>query len=425
MGNICFGAIADDLTGGVELASMLVAAGVRTQFFVGPLQDDPEVNADAVVVALKSRVAPADVASQMCREAGRFLAAHRPRQMFFKYCATFASTPKGNIGPCVDELMALSGASQTIFCPAFPEFDRTVYNGHAFSGDVLLSNSPKRFDPATPMTESNLAEVLRPQTERKVGVLRWSKLMQGTDASRSDLRQKQAEGIDYVIVDALCDEDLARIAEFSRDWPLVTGHSAMIRHYPAHWRAMNWIDEAASPQSLPAVSGPGAVVAGSCSRRNLEQLQSFEQSGRPVLRIDLNDAANGVDIVETALAWATDRIGDNPFAIATSASPQAVAQLQARLGREEASRVADDALARIAAGLVARGIRRLIVSGGETSGAVVDALKIDELKLGPYKKGKIPLSVADGPTRLGLCLKSGALGSDEVFNEHLEEMSGR
>ncbi|MHA6690937.1 3-oxo-tetronate kinase [Devosia sp. A449] len=425
MRNICFGAIADDLTGGVELASMLVAAGVRTQFFVGPLRDDPAVNADAVVVALKSRVAPTEAASQMCLEAGRFLASHRPRQMFFKYCATFASTPKGNIGPCVDPLMELSGATQTIFCPAFPEFDRTVYNGHAFSGDVLLSASPKRFDPATPMTESNLAEVLRPQTGRKVGVLRWSKLAEGADACRAFIQQKRAEGIEYFIVDALCEDDLARIAAFSNDWPLVTGHSAMIRHYPPHWRAMNWIDAAAAPQPLPSVSGPGAIVAGSCSRRNLEQLHSFEQSGRPVLRIDLNDAANGVDVVETALAWATDRIGDNSFAIATSASPQSVGELQARLGREEASRLADDALARIAAGLVARGIRRLIVSGGETSGAVVDALKIRELQLGPYAKGKIPLSVAEGPTRLGLCLKSGALGSDEVFNEHLDAMAGR
>lgn len=425
MHKISFGAIADDLTGGVELASMLVAAGVRTQFFVGPLQDTPAVNADAVVVALKSRVAPTEVASQMCLDAGRFLAAQQPRQMFFKYCSTFASTPKGNIGPCVDHLMELTGATQTIFCPAFPEFDRTVYNGHSFSGDVLLSASPKRFDPATPMTESNLVEVLRPQTARKVGLLRWSKLVQGAEACRADLRQKQADGIDYVIVDALCEDDLARIAEFSRDWPLVTGHSAMIRHYPAHWRAMNWIDEAAAPQPLPAVSGPGAVLAGSCSRRNLEQLHSFEQSGRPVLRIDLNAAANGVDIVESALAWATDRIGDNPFAIATSASPQEVGELQARLGREEASRLADDALARIAAGLVARGIRRLLVSGGETSGAVVDALKIRELNLGPYAKGKIPLSVAEGPTPLGLCLKSGALGSDDVFNEHLEKMAGR
>jgi uncharacterized protein YgbK (DUF1537 family) len=321
--------------------------------------------------------------------------------------------------------MALSGAEQTIFCPAFPEFDRTVYNGHAFAGELLLSASPKRFDPATPMTESNLAEVLRPQTARKVGVLRWSKLAQGADACRAFLKQKQAEGIDYVIVDALDEEDLSRIAEFSRDWPLVTGHSAMIRHYPAHWRAMNWIDEAAAPQPLPAIAGPGAIVAGSCSRRNLEQLHSFEQGGRAVLRIDLNDAINGVDVVANALAWATDRIGDNPFAIATSATPQAVGELQARVGREEASRLADDALARIASGLVARGIRRLIVSGGETSGAVVDALKIGELKLGPYAKGKIPLGVAEGPTPLALCLKSGALGSDEVFNEHLEAMAGR
>lgn len=424
MSGICFGAIADDLTGGVELASILVASGVRTQFFVGPVQETPEIYADAVVVALKSRTASPEAATQMCLGAGNFLAPLQPKQMFFKYCSSFASTPEGNIGPCVDQLMGLTGAGQTIFCPSFPEFDRTVYNGHSFAGNVLLSNSPKRFDPATPMTESNLAEVLRLQTSRRVDVLRWAALSQGPEACREFLNKKAGEGVDYVIVDAICEEDLARIAEFSRDWRLVTGHSAMVRHYPAHWRAMKWIDEAATPEPLPAITGPGAIVAGSCSQRNLIQLNRFEQDGAPVLRLDLNEAAAGVDLVEKALAWADDKIGDNPFAIATSAAPQEVAQLQGRLGKEKASQLADSTSARIASGLVERGIRRLIVSGGETSGAVVDALGIQELELGPYQAGKIPLAVTKGPAPLAICLKSGALGGETVFREHLDALAG-
>lgn len=419
-----FAAIADDLTGGVELASMLVAAGVRTQFLVGPVRNDPEVTGDAVVVALKSRVAPRAEAQRMFRDAGRFLAASQPRQMFFKYCGTFASTPEGNIGPCADVLMELTSARQTLFCPTFPEFDRTVYNGHSFGGVVLLSDSAKRHDPATPMSESNLVEVLRPQTGRKVGLLRWATLQRGVGACRARLAELAAAGVEYVIADALCEEDLARIAEFSHDWPLLTGHSAMVPHYPPHWRASKWIDEAATPAPVPAISGPGAVLAGSCSRRNLEQLDCFEQSGRPVLRIDLLDSVTGVDVVGQALAWAETRIGAVPFAIATSAAPQAVADLQARLGRQEASRLADDTLARIASGIVARGVRRLLVSGGETSGAVIEALKVGEIRLGPYEIGKIPLGVSDGPTPLALCLKSGALGSNDVFIEHLEAMAG-
>lgn len=424
MSGICFGAVADDLTGGVELAGILVACGVRTQFFIGPVEQAPEVNADAVVVALKSRIANPEAATQMCGDAGRFLAAHTPKQMFFKYCSSFASTPKGNIGPCVDLLMDLTGAPQAIFCPAFPEFDRTIYNGHSFAGEMLLSNSPKRFDPATPMTESSLVEVLRPQTERRVGALRWAILSQGPEACRAFLETLAGDGIEYVIVDAICEDDLARIAEFSRDWKLVTGHSAVARHYPPHWRAMRWIDEASTPEPLPAIKGPGAIVAGSCSQRNTVQLNRFEQDGGPVLRLDLNRAVDGEDLVETALNWAQDRIGETPFLIATSATPQEVAALQERLGKEEASSLADGTSARIASGLVDRGIRRLVVSGGETSGAVVDALKIRELNVGAYQKGKIPLAVTKGPVPLAICLKSGALGSDTVFRDHLNALAG-
>jgi uncharacterized protein YgbK (DUF1537 family) len=423
--SIIFGAIADDLTGGVELAAMLVAAGVKTQFFVGPIHGTPEVDADAVVVAIKSRTASPEAAVKMVSEAGRFLASLKPKQMFFKYCSSFASTPKGNIGPCVDQLMELTGARQTIFCSAFPEFDRTIYNGHSFAGEVLLSNSPKRFDPATPMTESNLVEVLRQQTSRKVGLLRWATLTKGLDAVRHVLRERAGEGAEYLIVDAICEDDLARIAEFSRDWPLITGHSAMVRHYPAQWRAMKWIDQASSPESLPAIKGPGAVVAGSCSQRNTVQLNRFEQDGAAVLRLDLNEAVDGADLVGRALAWADGKIGDAPFAIATSATPQQVAELQSRIGKEEASRLADDTSAQIASGLVERGIRRLIVSGGETSGAVVDALGIRELNLGPYRERMIPLGVTTGPSPLAICLKSGALGSDSVFSEHLAALAGQ
>lgn len=424
MTGICFGAIADDLTGGVELASILVAAGVRTQFFIGPVGNSPEIEAEAVVVAVKSRVAPRDAALNLCTDAARFLASRHPRQMFFKYCSTFSSRSDGNIGPCVDHLMDLTGARQTIFCPAFPEINSTVYNGYAFSRGVLLSDSSKRFDPATPMTQSNLIEVLRPQTKRRVDGLFRRTLTEGPDACFAYLEQKRQEGVEYFIADAVCDEDLSRIAALSREWPLITGHSALLGHYPAHWRSMGWLDDAPVPESLPATRGPGAVLAGSCSVRNMEQLEHFKRQGAPALQIDLQQAAGGVDVVGEALAWAQDKIGDKPFAIATSAPPAVVRELQARVGKQEASRLADATLAGIAAGLIDRGVRRLLVSGGETSGAVVDALKIGELRIGPYVPGKIPLAIVTGAMPYAVCLKSGGLGTNDVFDEHLNAMAG-
>ena len=301
------------------------------------------------------------------------------RQIFYKYCATFDSTPRGNIGPCADLLARRRAAGFTLFSPAFPEVNRTVYQGHLFAGDILISNSPKRFDPLTPMREPNLVKVLQQQTATRVGLLPHSILAQGAAATARHAAKLAAEGIGYAIADALDEADLQVTAEASVDWPLMTGGSSVAVYYPELWRGRGWLTGAeieTAAEAPPLPGGPAVVLAGSCAERTFDQLAHFGRQ-RPVLFLDPERALDGAGIdglVAEALAFAERELAEGPAAIATSARPEEVAKLQRRLGRRRAAHLAEEILARIATGLYARGIRRFVVSGGETSGAVLEAL---------------------------------------------------
>ncbi|MGN6465706.1 MAG: 3-oxo-tetronate kinase [Rhizobiaceae bacterium] len=422
MQNLVFGAIADDLTGGVEIASLLVAGGVRTEFRIGIQEDEPEFDAMAAVVALKSRVAPAAEATEGTALAARWLRRRSPRQMFLKYCATFDCTPEGNIGCCADVLTEIVGADRVIFCPTFPEKERTVYNGHLFVGRDLISESPKRHDPLTPMTEANLVKVLQPQTRYGVGVLPWKAVSSGKVAMAQAVEELVASGWPYIIADAICDADLDAIAEFTADWPLMTGNSTIAACFPAIWRRRGLLHGQPSPARLGPLRGPGAVLAGSCAEQTILQLQEFQKSGKPVLWIDLRQSLSGGDPAAQALAWTERHMGEGEFAIATSAEVGAVNELQQRIGRRAAADLAETVLAHVAVGLVERGLGRLVVAGGETSGAVVNALGIRRLAVGPQKRGSIPIAESDIGRPFGLCLKSGKLGPDDIFEDRLRAM---
>ncbi|HSB21472.1 MAG TPA: 3-oxo-tetronate kinase [Burkholderiaceae bacterium] len=422
MARLLLGAIADDFTGATDLANTLVRGGMRCVQTIGVPASALDAGADAVVVALKSRTIPAADAVAQSLAALRWLQGQGAQQVYFKYCSTFDSTNEGNIGPVTDALLdALHGAGQgfTIACPAFPTNQRTVFKGHLFVGDVLLSDSGMRHHPLTPMTDANLVRVMQAQTRRRVGLVAREVVAQGPDAIRARFDALRAEGVGIAIVDAISDADLMRIGPALSDLQLVTAGSGIAMGLPQNWLARGALKAGADVQSLPAVAGRTAVVSGSCSLATNAQVRHFRERGLPALQLDPMRLARGDDAVSQALVWCAQQPGDRPLLVYATAEPAAVQQAQSELGTAHAGELVEQALARIAVALVEQGVRRLVVAGGETSGAVVQALRITQLAIGAQIDPGVPWTAARSPIAGGqwlhLALKSGNFGGTDFF----------
>ena len=418
---LLLGCIADDFTGATDLANTLVKSGLRAVQILGvPDADRPPPDAEAVVVALKSRTSPVDQAVADSLAALAWLRGGGARQIFFKYCSTFDSTPEGNIGPVVDALMDALGAGFTIACPAFPENGRTVYQGHLFVFDTLLSDSSMRTHPLTPMTDANLVRFLGHQTRRKVGLVPLTDVMAGAEAMRARFAALGADGVGIAIADAVRDADLTALGHASAELTLITGGSGVAMGLADNYRRQG-LSLPAAADALPAVAGRAAILSGSCSQATLGQIDAVR--GRyPVFQIDPLALAEGSTGAAQALDWADGQSPDTPVLVAASAPPDRVAAAQAKLGREEAGAMVEAALADTARGLVARGVRRLVVAGGETSGAVVTALGVGSLTIGPEIAPGVPATVTDTDPPLALALKSGNFGGPDFFVRAFEVM---
>ena len=410
------GCIADDFTGATDLASMLVGRGMRAVQLIGvPGADDPVPEVDAVIVALKSRTAPAAAAVADSLAALAWLQRAGCEQIFFKYCSTFDSTDQGNIGPVADALVAKLGCGFALACPAFPANGRSVFQGHLFVGGQLLNESGMENHPLTPMRDANLVRVLSRQTEGTVGLVPFVTVERGAAAIRAAMTALKEQGRRYAIVDALTDAHLLAIGAAAQGHALVTGGSGVAIGLPANFRAGGRLPVRDDPGALPAVAGAAAVLAGSCSRATLFQIGSARDH-LPVLELDALATPDAAALTRQALEWARGRLGEVPVVIAASATPDRVAALQERLGREAAGELVETALAGIAAGLVDAGVRRLVVAGGETSGAVVTRLGVRRLRIGAEIDPGVPWTYAEGagPPML-MALKSGNFGGRDFL----------
>jgi uncharacterized protein YgbK (DUF1537 family) len=422
-GPLLLGCIADDLTGATDLANTLVRQGMRTVQVIGvpdPGSRLPE--ATAVVVALKSRTIPAAAATALARAALALLRAAGARQYFFKYCSTFDSTDAGNIGPVADALLADLGEHFTIACPAFPENGRTVFHGHLFVGRQLLCESSMRDHPLTPMTDANLVRVLARQTKAKVDLVPYATVRRGPAAIAADCARLREAGVTYAIIDAIETQHLLDIGTAAADLRLVTGGSGVALGLPESFRRRGLLPAADDADVLPTIRGGEAVIAGSCSAATLAQVEHMRRT-RPAFALDPLTVAAGEDVVGRALAWAEQQPADGPLLVFASASPEQVARVQKKLGRERAGELVERTLAEIASGLVAGGVRRLVVAGGETSGAVVQRLGIKALRIGPQIAPGVPWTVSIGEPGLALALKSGNFGADDFFTRAFEMLS--
>ncbi len=412
------GVIADDFTGATDVAGMLVQAGMDTLLAVGVPADAAALDADAVVVALKSRTAPvADAVRESLAAVARLRAAGC-RQFYFKVCSTFDSTPRGNIGPVAEALMAALGADFAIACPAFPENGRSVYRGHLFVGDALLSDTGMRDHPLTPMTDANLVRWLQAQTPLRIGLLRHDVVAGGVESVAARMAALCADGVRIAIADATCNDDLRTLAAATVDLPLLVAGSGVALGLPAAYAARGWIRQGAQAAALPAVGGHAAVLSGSCSVATNAQVQDWLAQGRPAFRIGALQLAAGAALAPQALAWAAPRLASAPVLVYATASADEVKATQQQLGVERAGALVEACLADIAQGLVALGVKRLVVAGGETSGAVVQALGVQRLRVGlPIDPG-VPWTQAEGRPLL-LALKSGNFGAVDFFAKAL------
>ncbi|WP_151637378.1 3-oxo-tetronate kinase [Noviherbaspirillum aerium] len=415
--SLLLGCIADDFTGATDLAGMLVRAGMRTVQMIGVPQEPLPRDVDAVVIALKSRTTPPQEAVDESLAALEWLRNAGCRQFYFKYCSTFDSTDRGNIGPVTDALMTALGTDFTIACPAFPENKRTIFKGYLFVGDELLSESGMRNHPLTPMTDANLVRVLQRQTARKVGLIGHEVVARGAEAIAAHIEALKRDGIQIAIVDAVSNDDLMRIGAALAGMPLVTAGSGIALGLPQNFRKAGLLDEGAVADTLEVPQGLRAVISGSCSVATNAQVAHFIASGRPAFAIDPLRLANGEDLVSMALDWAAPLLADGPPLVYATAAPEAVKAVQARLGVERAGLLVEEALAGIAKGLVERGVRQMLVAGGETSGAVVQALGVHGLHIGPQIDPGVPWTTTLGATPLALALKSGNFGSVDFFTK--------
>jgi uncharacterized protein YgbK (DUF1537 family) len=419
------GVVADDFTGASDIANTLAkglpgSGGLRTAQYLGVPDGPASAEIEAGIIALKSRSIPAADAVEMSLRAFAWLKSQGCRQFVFKYCSTFDSTLKGNIGAVGEALANALGVKGVVACPAFPAVGRTVYQGHLFVNDRLLSESGLQHHPLNPMTDPDIRRWLQQQSADAVGWVGWPVVNDGVESLRAALDAAAGRGETLVIVDALTEDDLVTIGHACRNAPLLTGGSGIALGLPS-----NFIDEglaSGSAVSFAGVAGPEAILAGSCSSATRRQVE-IHAASHPVLNIDVNEVMTGSLAPGAIAEFVHAHRGEGPL-VYSSATPEDVADLQQRYGREPVADALDSLFAATAKALVASGVRRLVIAGGETSGAVVSALDLGALMIGPEIDPGVPILVGQGPQPLALALKSGNFGAPDFFAKALLKLAG-
>lgn len=420
------GVIADDFTGASDIANTIAKGlpeqgGLRTAQFLGVPKQPAPADIEAGVIALKSRSIPAAEAIEQSLAALEWLRAQGCSQIIFKYCSTFDSTPEGNIGPVGEALADALGVKGVVACPAFPRAGRTIYQGHLFVKDRLLNESGLEHHPLNPMTDADLRRWLRLQTKSAVGQVEWAKVAKGAATIDADLKRASDAGETLVIVDAVSDDDLITIGEALSDAPLITGGSGIAIGLPRNFIRRGLAKGSSAATAM--ITGPEAILAGSCSGATRGQVE-LHKANHPTLAIDVDRVMAGETTSRDVVEFIVANHGQSPLAY-SSGTPEEVARLQERYGRDKVAHTLDKLFADTARELVTRGVRRLVVAGGETSGAVVSALDLGALAIGPEIDPGVPVLVSGGSHPIALALKSGNFGAPDFFNKALARLEGK
>lgn len=414
------GAVADDFTGATDLAALMARSGLSVSLRIGIPDAETISDADCEVVALKIRTEPVDKAVAEALKALTWLQEIGAGTYFWKYCSTFDSTPTGNIGPVAEAIMEQLGCSQTVYCPSFPENGRRVYLGHMFVGEELLSDSPMRSHPLTPMTDSNLLRLLQPQVSGSVGLINHATVTDGIEAIRSRLAQLKDEGAAHIILDAINDEDLSILGPAIANMKFVTGGSAIALPLV---RALSGTNaDISTARETPKIDNAPLVLSGSCSAMTQKQVARFAQN-HPAFQLDPLELARESSALQRAQNWLAAQPIGKPKLISATADSEAVENAQSILGRDRAGQVVEEALAILAQHALQIGHRRFVVAGGESSGAVTKALSVKQLKIGKEIAPGVPWTYTkSGSFDIALALKSGNFGDENFFQHALDNL---
>lgn len=409
------GVIADDFTGASDIANTLAKGGLATRQYFGIPKTNENGDWAVGVISLKSRSIDARDAVAQSLASLDWLKAQGCRQFIFKYCSTFDSTPRGNIGPVGEALADALGVKGVPACPAFPETGRTVYQGHLFVGGRPLNESGLENHPLNPMTDADIRRWLAAQSAQPVGFVPWTVVQRGAAAIRDALDQASRRGECLVIVDAIRDTDLTAIAEASSDIPLLTGGSGIAIGLPRVLKAKGAANTGST--RFTDLFGPGAVLAGSCSSMTLQQIEAYRRS-HPSMPIEPSDVIHKRVGADQVVGFVRQHWADAPL-VFSSATPEQVKQMQNAFGQDRVAHSLEQLFATSARRLVDHGLTRLVVAGGETSGAVVTALDLDAVTVGPEIDPGVPALTASRERPLALALKSGNFGAPDFFDKAL------
>ncbi len=412
------GTIADDFTGASDLANTLAKGGMATTQFVGVPKGQVSADCEAGVVALKTRAIAPEAAVKQSLEAADWLKAQGCERFLFKYCSTFDSTPMGNIGPVAEALLDRLGADLAVVCPVFPATGRRLFMGHLFVGDKLLSESGMEKHPLTPMSDANIPRWLRLQTKGDVGLIPLDTVRAGPAPLAEAFEAERKKGVRLVVTDAVADSDLMALGAALAGHRLVTGGSGIALGLPGNFRRAGKLSGKATSGAI--AKGPAIVLCGSCSAASQRQVAVYLKS-HPGLALDPAKLMDGSMNVAAAAEWIAAQNGEAPIVYST-AEPAAVASAQQSFGREEIAAKVDHFFAELVRQLADNGVRRIVVGGGETSGAVVEALDIASVGIGEEIDPGVPALVADRNGPLGLALKSGNFGADDFFEKAVDRI---
>ncbi|MGO2513626.1 3-oxo-tetronate kinase [Marinomonas polaris] len=407
------GVIADDFTGATDIAGFLVENGMRTIQVNGIPSANTEINADAVVVSLKSRSCPTEQAIEQSVAALKWLQAQGCKQFYFKYCSTFDSTAKGNIGPVTDALLDVLGEDFTIVCPALPVNGRTVFNGHLFVLGQLLSESGMRNHPVTPMTNSNLMDLMDAQSKGKTGLINYQSIERGADAIIGEFAELKAQGKRYAVVDAFTAEHLNEIGKAASSLKLVTGGSGLAAGIAKNW-GEHLQDQTQAKQAGHPAKAPTVIFSGSCSVMTNKQVELYKAKA-PFFTLDIEQCISNENYINEVFDWVISNANESlaPIVYAT-ADAEKLKTIQQQYGAEASSQAVETLFSLLAIKLQDSGIRNFIVAGGETSGVVTQSLKVDSFHIGPQIAPGVPWVKAINQD-LSLALKSGNFGDENFF----------